>query len=104
MAPMRAIPSSANCYSLRSPENGHPAIPIMKPKPNVRVTIAVFTLCSVVVVTGCFHHEHSAFRSIHQCAIDGDTAGVKAEVTLINVEVMGPLANQVPSIVVKVFV
>jgi hypothetical protein len=52
---------------------------LVKPKPQISLRAAGFWLCLMLAATSCCHtHSHSAYRSIHQAAVDGDAAGVAA--------------------------
>jgi ankyrin repeat protein len=52
----------------------------MKIKFSIKLQIVVLVATCGLMTTGCWpDHPHSPFRTIHQCAINGDVAGVTAE-------------------------
>jgi ankyrin repeat protein len=52
----------------------------MKIKNSFNLSLLVMLVAVGLLASGCWSaHPHSAYRPIHQCAINGDAAGVAAE-------------------------
>lgn len=52
----------------------------MKIKFPIQLQIVILAAACGLMTSGCWSaHPHSAYRAIHQCAINGDAAGVAAE-------------------------
>src|ERR1039458_8305117 len=52
----------------------------MNIKFRIKLQLVIATAALGLMTSGCWSaHPHSAYRTIHQCAINGDAAGVAAE-------------------------
>jgi ankyrin repeat protein len=76
----QATQNSANCWDSSPLDSDF--IFDMKIQFQIKLRIVLVLATCGLMTTGCWSaHPHSAFRTIHQCAINGDAAGVSAELT-----------------------